>query len=271
MDGGFIVITLIGQLQRFKGWRIRHFYHCLVNMLTQQFCVLPDELADLWPLVTNFIGQWRGAANGLSLDVVAAAEEHLGFGFPAALRQLYLLAGGGIQHGYFRESEGLDLVPPKDCRFVGSGANEVLLLSRDYHGTGFGVRKGDLQQPNPSVAFVENIRAPKLGVEYDISSLSEFLVGLLFRSAVGAAALTYQVPDRQPVLENEVAALLRSHFRCWQRNNNDDVYLFPVAWCTEGPGVISSAHNERLTIGVLHQDAFALLPSEIRSTLESLG
>ncbi len=60
------------------------------------FAVLPEQRADRWRLVDEFVEVWHrplAPGDGYAEAELQAAEHRLGFGLPAAVREWYALAG----------------------------------------------------------------------------------------------------------------------------------------------------------------------------------
>lgn len=129
-----------------------------------------------------------------------------------------------------------------------------------------GGREDELKQPDPPVRGIEEGGY----VHDDLCSLTEFLVGQLFRSAAENAPCKLVVdpfPNRWDRVQESHNELL-TNFQPWVRDNRERECGFLSH--IEGPGVLATLSEESLTIGLKNPDLIDAFPEPLHGMISSL-
>ncbi|MFB7867564.1 hypothetical protein [Streptomyces sp. NPDC056069] len=238
----------------------------------QPFLVdLPERREDLWRQMSYFLHAWRDVPPlplGLDDKVLTVMESNLGFRFPLALREFYG-EFGALVGGFFDDGRNA-LLRPDQCRiadeFSGPLDSETLVIAEEYYGALWGVRRDEIDLADPPVRCIDTG-----GAEIDgLFSVTEFLVGLLFRSTVAHAPLYLRVECDlpEPGLAGIIHGNLLAHFQSWDRGNMEKECGFLSH--IEGQGIIAALTEECLHLGLRGTASILTLPDPLPTLIAEL-
>lgn len=236
------------------------------------FVDLPTEREFVWEKMTHFLELWRNPpqpAYGIPPEALAKDEDRIGCHFPIGLREFYSRFGALVPLGFFNDREN-KLLPIKDCYLISEFMTELesptLVIAEELWGALWGIRQDDLGNPDPQIRCLDSS-----GGETDgLFSLTEFLIGMLFRTTVLNAPVRFSFElflDQTESFSFQVYAELREHYSTWSRNNMEEDCGFLAH--IEDKEVIASLSGTVLDVGLKNASTLEALPEQLKGLLAS--
>lgn len=235
------------------------------------FVVLSERSEDVRQQMSHFLRAWREVPPpplGIDDEALARVESSLGCPLPAVLRGLHRELGT-LVGGFFRDGSNA-LCGAQRCRIVsefnGPLRTKTLVIGEERYGALWGVRLEDAGLPDPQIRCIDTG-----GEEIDgLFSMTEFLVGLLFRSTVSNAPLRYVVERSLggAGLAERIHGELLRHFPSWDRGNEERECGFLAH--IEGEEIIAALTEDDLRLGLRSQAAISTLPDPLPDLIAQL-
>jgi hypothetical protein len=232
------------------------------------FTRLPSLRSERWSLVKEFIGGWYGQLtenDRITEAELLESEAALGFKFPVALREWYLLAGRRKDIWSQQDS----LYVPKTIAEL-RGKTEAcydrfqtdLVFYAENQGCEFWVVKEEqLRLDDPPVwRTVDDPRQVT-------SSVTEFAIQTLLRESIWAGS--YRAwGEFEPSVFDEALANLSKHFRACDLSDRFWETLEPIRFYEATDAIMVTHANSWIYLSALNQAACDQIPVNLRSQLE---
>lgn len=219
------------------------------------FAVLPERRADRWRLVDEFIEIWHrplAPGDGYTEGELRAAEQRLGYGLPAAVREWYALAGRRTDVWSVQDH----LWPPDQLQLDSAGT--TLVVRTENQGCErWGIRVADLGQDDPPVWEVD------AGVQASPTTTAFACLVVLYEAMFARDVLWAggEIGD-----ERVRAAAARGLSHC---DLPDRYWVGSPIRMYEGTDIIVSYHaGEWVYVASRGEDAYRQLDEEVRGHLE---
>jgi uncharacterized protein (TIGR02996 family) len=218
------------------------------------FAVLPERRADRWRLVDEFIEVWHrplDPGDGYTEGELREAEQRLGCGLPAALREWYSLAGRRADVWSVQ-----DHLPPPDQLRIDSTGNTLIVRSENQGCEHWGIRVADLGRDDPPIWVVGS------GVQASPTTTAFACLVLLYEARF-APEVVWAVGGLED--ERVRAKAARGLSRC----DLPDQYWGGPIRLYEGVDIILYYHGEAwVHVAARGEDSYRQLDEEVRSHLE---